>query len=293
MKKVIYLLLIFPLFANGQSKVHNHVNDKGSKVVSELLLAMTSDKKDENMKALIAPSFVNKFTDPNLKINCWGSNNEYYITKKINTNTYLVFYPSKSRRLYFGYEIKTTIENGQTYILPPNHYLGEKFFNVFNFKYVEKMTDEEFITHRKNNNINEHLAVRPKSDYTVDGRKIYKRNVTKNKKKTVIAKRPVKTSSIKTNQKPYYSDPTGWMTADQKKRFNKAWDSYNKSRKAGKGICPVCAGSGKKYISKNYKDKNTKYSEDDTKYYKKTTTKNKTKYQRIKCNRCKGSGKIK
>lgn len=57
--------------------------------------------------------------------------------------------------------------------------------------------------------------------------------------------------------------------------------------------CPVCAGTGKVFISQNRKTTNTTYSEDDARYYKTTKTGTTTYHRKVKCSRCKGKGKVK
>ncbi|MCG2418913.1 hypothetical protein K8089_07750 [Aequorivita sp. F47161] len=73
-----------------------------------------------------------------------------------------------------------------------------------------------------------------------------------------------------------------------KRELDKAWVRAKKGSN-----CPKCAGYGHVFTSKKVNNTYIEFSEDTFYLYKKTTTTSNDYFQKIKCSKCKGTGKIK
>jgi hypothetical protein len=322
MKKFLFLLAVIPFFAISQNQVYDYVDDEGSALVKEYLLALT--KSQEQVKALIMPSYLEKNTNPDLKIIGWMTDKTFFITETPQANTY-VFYQRHPNR-WFGYNIDTGKENGKWYIKPSKY----PKFDAKTYRVQESDTDltkddHSFIGYLKEKKIpfqNEaenviamQMATQKKSiskptevvktsrPKTKNSSLVNKKNSnyaqTKTEKKTSTNKRGTDYNIFGKSSKPK-NQPTNnenkysmenLFSAEERRRVNQAWDSYNKSRTVS-NVCPVCGGTGKTYTSKPVTTKESKIvDETDYSYTVETTTKTEDWHRQHKCSRCNGTGK--
>ncbi|MEM6966654.1 MAG: hypothetical protein AAF573_17955 [Bacteroidota bacterium] len=79
--------------------------------------------------------------------------------------------------------------------------------------------------------------------------------------------------------------------ARAKERYEEKKRKQQQSLAANK-TCPVCAGSGKTFITNTETVKESKFSEDESYFHKTTTERQVEMHRRVKCGRCAGTGKV-